>query len=252
MIRALFVSDIHIVSSSDPKHGLFLRFLDKCLELRPERLFLVGDIFDLWISDRRYFVENYRDVIERIRLLRERGVEVHYFEGNHDLDLEIYWQYHLGVKIWTGATYFAIGEQVARVEHGDQMDLEDRGYLFLRWFLRTPVMRFFCRYLPDGFVEWIGRRASQASRNYTSNIKTTTQERTLAVMSRHAEKAYLERPFDLLITGHTHMMDDRLVKKEGASFRSVNLGTWLDQPMVLVITDQDESVQLKSVKELLG
>lgn len=252
MIRALFVSDIHISSPDDPKYGLFLKFLDRCAELRPEHLFLVGDIFDLWVSDRRYFVGQYQDVIGRILRLREMGVEVHYFEGNHDLDLKLFWQNQLGVHVWEQAAYFEIAGLVVRAEHGDQMDPDDKGYIFLRWFLRTPLMRLFCRYLPNQLVEWLGKRASQASRNYTSNIKTTTHDRTRAVIKAHAEKVQSERPFDLLVSGHVHLADDCLIKRGERAFRSINLGTWLETPMVLEIPDNTEQIQLKNISEFVA
>lgn len=239
MERSLFVSDIHISDPADPRCRLFLRFLDQVIAQPPQNLFLVGDIFDLWISDRNYFVERYREVVERISRLRSLGVEIHYFEGNHDLDLGRFWRDQLGVHIHRQAAYFEINGKIVRVEHGDQMDPSDRGYLFLRWFLRTPLLKFLSRHLPDVFVRMIGERASRASRSYTTQIKTATDSETRSKILRHAETAFAERPFDLLVSGHVHVA----VEEKLDRYRVINLGTWIKEPLLLDLDAGDTNLR---------
>ncbi len=244
MSRALFVSDIHIHSPDDPKCALIVRVLDHCLQAQVADLFLVGDIFDLWISDRPYFVEQYEPVIARLRHLQRQGVRVHYFEGNHDLDLKRFWQKQLGVKVHTEAADFAINNLKIRVEHGDQMDPGDRGYLFLRWLLRTPLLVFLQRHLPNWCVRWIGERASRTSRSYTSQVKVVSDDQVRARLRAHVEK--IAPPPDLFVAGHVHVLDDTIV----GQVRAINLGTWLKDPMVLVL-DGPKAV-LKTVDGFLN
>ena len=248
--RAFFVSDIHIKSAGDENARRFLAFLDKCLELRPEHLFLVGDIFDLWIADRRFFVEEYARIIARLREVRDAGVTVHYFEGNHDLDLDVFWRDALAFDVRGEAAYYKLGPLEVRVEHGDQMDPEDRGYLFLRWLLRTPALRFLGRRLPDALVRWIGRRASHASRDYTSTVKAASDERVREKIRAHARRAFREKPFHLLVSGHTHVRDDQSLDEGGNRFRCLGLGTWLKEPLVLDV--HDSSISLRPLAEFLA
>lgn len=246
MSRSFFVSDIHISSNTDPKYQLFSRFLDYCATIKLNHLFLVGDIFDLWIADRAYFLENYHGIPERLTRLKQLGTEIHYFEGNHDLDLKVYWQEQLGFDVHEKAAYFELGPLRVRVEHGDQMDPEDKGYLFLRWFLRTKPLRLLGRALPNPTVRWIGMRASSASREYTTHVKTTTGERSIANIRRHALSVYNERPFDLFVSGHVHELED----SKQAHFRCVNLGTWLKEAFVLDVNGAE--IKLKKVSELIA
>ncbi len=245
MSRALFVSDIHISSTADPKYKLFSDFLDKCASLKLDHLFLVGDIFDLWVADQSYFVENYHRIVERLTLLQNQGTEIHYFEGNHDLDLKLYWQDQLGFDVHEAAAYFRLDGLQVRVEHGDQMDPDDRGYLLLRWFLRTPVLKALGRGLPGPAVKWIGSRASHASRDYTTQVKTATDDQAREKIRAHAKRAYGEKPFDLFVSGHVHVREDSRQEK----FRCINLGTWLKEPLVLDINGKN--VELKTVAEFL-
>ena len=238
MIRALFVSDIHIQSPTDARAELFRRLIVKCQDNPPTHLFLVGDIFDLWVADRDFFVSAYQGLIDELVKLKNLGCEIHYFEGNHDLDLRLYWQHKLGFDVQSEAAFYQLGDRLVRVEHGDQMDPEDRGYLFLRWLLRTPFVRFLGRALPNQSVAWIGRRASLASRDYTTHVKSVSDQQVREKIRVHAQKVFPDRPFDIFISGHVHVAEDTEVRlSDEKVFRCVNTGTWLKEALVFVLED---------------
>src|SRR5688572_16621373 len=108
ILNCYFVSDIHIKDNQDPKHALFLKFLrEKILAQSGTHLFLVGDIFDLWIGDHMHFIEHYQDAIQELTYLQDEGVEIHYFEGNHDLYLDKFWHRRLGFHVYPDAEMFS-------------------------------------------------------------------------------------------------------------------------------------------------
>lgn len=250
MTCAYFVSDLHLHSADEPNSRVFLKFLDRLIaeatankntgaeaNPTPTHLFLVGDIFDLWIGGHGYFVEKFAPVVSAIRRLVEVGVEVHFFEGNHDLHLSRYWENEIGVQVHPGAEFFELAGQVVRVEHGDLMNPEDRGYLFLRRFLRTSAMRYLALNLPSSAVAAIGKRASRASRAYTSGAKELPVDRIRALIRQHAESAFAERPFDLIVSGHVHVKDDYSFSASGRAVKSVNLGSWYQPPCAFVLSE---------------
>jgi UDP-2,3-diacylglucosamine hydrolase len=238
MQRVFIVSDIHITSADEPRARLFMEFL-RGLKGRENVscLILLGDIFDLWIADHRYFVDKYRSLTREIVRLRDEGVEIHYFEGNHDLYLEPYWRDELGIVVHGNPINIELAGQRLRLEHGDQMDPDDRGYLFLRWFLRSPPVRFLVRHLPGWFIVWLGERMSRTSRTYTSEMKTITDEDAIRKIRAHTERAYDEQAFDLIVSGHIHVRDDFTVIETRRHYRSINLGSWLDAPCYLVLDE---------------
>lgn len=238
MARAYFVSDIHIESPDSPRAHAFLAFL-KGLSGPGDatHLFLLGDIFDLWVADHDFFVERYADIVDEIKRLRDAGVEIAYFEGNHDLHLRYFWADDLGLTVYPGPTYVELAGKTVRLEHGDEMDPDDTGYLFLRWFLRTTPIRLLLRYLPGGLISRIGERASSTSRRYTSETKSIDAHTAVAKIRTHAGKAYRERPFDLIVSGHVHVRDDCEIEVDDAKCRSINLGTWLEQPCYLALDE---------------
>jgi len=236
-MTAYFLSDIHLSTIEEPNTHRLLSFLRSIRGPQDAtHLFLLGDIFDLWVAGHYYFVQKYSTVIEELRRLQAAGVEIHYFEGNHDLYLEHFFGHELGLKIHSAAEYFQLGRFRVRLEHGDQMDPFDRGYIFLRKLLRTRFMQWLAPRLPSGFVVWLGERMSHSSRKYTSAVKTISTDRAVQVIHMHAMRAFVEQPFDFLICGHVHVKEDYALP-DSDNARVINLGSWFDGAYTLKLTD---------------
>lgn len=263
--RAYFVSDLHLGSLEEPNAFVFLRFLKSVKSLdQMTHLFLLGDIFDLWISNHSYFKKKYSAIIDEWVRLRDLGAQIHYFEGNHDLYLKSYFQNELGFRVHEGPEYFQIAGLTVRVEHGDEMDPDDKGYIFLRWFLRTRLMKWLAPRWPEQLVVGLGERMSRTSRHYTSQVKVVSREQIHDMIRVYAERSWRERPFDLHISGHVHVMEDfnlescarglenhsskREPSAPSSAPRVVNLGSWMEKPQVFCVSeDRVEFQSLESV-----
>lgn len=234
-LKAVFVSDLHLNDPDDLKYQKFLFWLDRLKDDRElTHLFLLGDIFDLWLGSHSYFVTKHHRFISALASLKAAEVEIHYFEGNHDLYLQPFWGHKMGVCVHRGPLNKKLGPWQVRLEHGDQMDPTDRGYLFLRWFLRTTLIESLARVLPGWLVCRIGKWASQKSRHYTTHIKTTTASRTEALLQDHAELMHRVQAFDYIISGHVHY---RYLHKF-PNYVVVNLGSWDTDAQYFEITKE--------------
>ncbi len=243
MLNARFVSDLHLTSLSNPRGQSFLGLLKSWqgpkTQAKPvTHLFLVGDIFDLWLADQPHFIDLYSPLIHEIERLKREGVEIHYFEGNHDLYLKSYWEDRLAIAVHEGPELFQLGPWKVWVEHGDEYDPDDKGYLFLRAFLRTSPLRFLAHHLPSQFVVRLGERASKTSRKYTDEVKVRAAEESVDRLRQHAQKVREQAEFDFLVNGHVHIVDDFSWQHKGKAVRAFNLGSWLKPPFgYLEITD---------------
>lgn len=83
--RAVFVSDTHL-GSAHSHAGELADFLGR---LRCDRLYLVGDIVDLWwiTRNRTAWGRDHNRVVEALHALRRAGTELVYIPGNHDRPL---------------------------------------------------------------------------------------------------------------------------------------------------------------------
>ncbi|KAF1711534.1 UDP-2,3-diacylglucosamine hydrolase [Pseudoxanthomonas kalamensis DSM 18571] len=85
MRRSVFISDVHLGS----KHCHAADLAAFLASLRCERLYLVGDIVDLWwLAQRRAsWGAAHNEVIEALHALHRAGTELVYIPGNHDRPL---------------------------------------------------------------------------------------------------------------------------------------------------------------------
>jgi len=233
----VFVSDVHLNEPQSKRYGAFLRLLDKvCDDSRITDLYLVGDIFDIWVGDRKLFQDMHSEALLKIR---KAAVDknIHYFEGNHDFQLGELWK-RMNVKTYSGDATFEIDGERVLIGHGDQLDQEDTGYLRLRCFFRTPLMRFLIKVMPQWIVLWIG---SSMSTTEQKGKPTPEQEKAFQMKWKKWTAALRsKKDYDVFICGHHHFRADYKFEYSGKPNRALNLGTWLDGEFkVLVYTDGD-------------
>lgn len=240
---AYFLSDLHLTSVEERNSQKLLRFLTSLAdEAKPgTSVFLLGDIFDLWLSDHRVFQKKWEPLLEQLQRLRQASCEIHYFEGNHDLHLQPYWADVLGARVYTGAQLFQLGPWRVRCEHGDEINREDLAYLRLRAFVRHPVMEFLAHHLPGVFWDRLGQVLSKESRKHSSSERIEHQEQLRQMIRDHAQREWELEPFDLIVSGHMHVRDDWSFERGGRRVRSINLGSWFDEAQVLVLTEAGAS-----------
>jgi UDP-2,3-diacylglucosamine hydrolase len=247
--RAYFISDIHLENMQERNGEILLRFLHFLAEQKevPD-LYLLGDIFDFWISGHKVFVKKFEPLWEPLKKLKERGANLVYFEGNHDLHLHPFWKKKLGFELFANAEYRRIGGYNIRLEHGDLMNPNDTVYLKWRAFTRNPRYEFLAHILPGFVWDWVGNKLSENSRKKSRQYTKRNEEPIREMVREHALKAYQEKPFDILISGHMHVHLDEKVQGLDRPVRNINLGSWLggENPRALCIEGQQISwVELK-------
>jgi UDP-2,3-diacylglucosamine pyrophosphatase LpxH len=120
-LRVVFISDVHLGSHYCHAKEL-AEFLDR---LRCDRLFLVGDIFDLWWIGQKRAVwgRDHERVIEALHALAVRGTELVYVPGNHDRPLRRFCGLIMPtMQIRRRAVHTLLDGRRLLVTHGDDYD----------------------------------------------------------------------------------------------------------------------------------
>lgn len=243
-MEAYFLSDIHLKSVDERNGQTLLRFFNSLLEAIAEKpseeihLFLLGDIFDWWLSDHQVFIEKFYPIIEPIKKLIEQNVKVYFFEGNHDLHIHPYWAEKLGVQVFTEPQYFKLGLWTVRCEHGDLINLEDKNYLRLRALLRSPVIEALGHHLPGKMWEKVGLFLSHKSRQYSATDRENKEQHLIQMIRQHAQRSYEEGIFDFIITGHMHVRDEYYFGSGKNKPGSINLGSWFGDIKIFKLTEK--------------
>lgn len=249
-MNSWFISDIHLKNVNERNGNTLLRFLFYLNQNPKEhRLFLLGDIFDVWVSNGVAFVNHYKMIIDQIVKFKKSGGEVYYFEGNHDVHIDAFWTKKFDIPVIENMQYFDLDGLIVRLEHGDFINPDDRAFLQYRELLHSPWVEFLGHSLPSHFWKWIGENQSRKSRKKTSRYAIENSERIIKLIRSYAETAYKEKSFDVIVTGHMHIFDDYQFEADGKKIRSVNLGTWLEAPRALKITEK--KIEVINLDELV-
>lgn len=119
--RAVFLSDLHL-GSNGCKAAELAAFLKR---VKCDRLYLVGDVIDMWRLRQRWFwPDKHNRVVQRILKIAHKGTRVVLVPGNHDEHARPYAGLQFGgVEIQSTASHTTADGRRLLVTHGDQFDL---------------------------------------------------------------------------------------------------------------------------------
>ena len=124
-----FVSDVHLgLQVADPaaREERFVSFL-KGLPQETSALYMLGDIWDFWYEYRDVVPKGYVKVFAALMELMDRGVEVYFFQGNHDIWTYSYFE-SLGMRKLVQPCKVEIGGKTFCLGHGDGLGPTPFGY----------------------------------------------------------------------------------------------------------------------------
>jgi UDP-2,3-diacylglucosamine hydrolase len=217
---------------------------------RGDFLVLGGDIFDLFVGNKPAMQRKFADVLSSVRGCAERGVEVHYLEGNHDFHLSGVFGHQEKLHFHADDFELVAGGNRIWISHGDLIDHEDHGYRFLRAATRSLPFRVFLWAVPGQAVEAIGSWSSRQSRKYhdSEKIDKAGQGRLRALYLEFA-RAKIRAGFHHVLVGHSHLRDQIAVSEGKLSGEYVNLGFSSDLlPFAVLEAGPGRSFELKSFK----
>lgn len=239
-MTAWFISDIHLKDINERSSIILLRFLRSLLakERPATHLFLLGDIFDLWVADAPVFINKFQPIVDALYQLKQSGVNVVYFEGNHDVHIHSYWQEVLGIETLVAEKLFQLGKFSVHLEHGDLINTKDLAYLRYRKVIRHPLLAKAAPIIAGRVLNQLGNWASQLSRKGSSKRRSSDQDSLRQMIRTYAEARAEDMSFDLIVTGHMHIRDDYTFENQGKRVRSINLGSWFEEPAALCLNEK--------------
>lgn len=224
-IEALFISDVHLGA-----RGVNSQKLVQVLkEYEPEYLFLVGDIIDGWLLQKRfYWQQTYTNVIRKILSYSKNGTHVVYITGNHDEFLRQFTGLNLGnIEIRDEFIYKDIF-----ITHGDRYD----GVVKLKMLAHLGSIGYDFAIGLDRLLKKLGYRVS-LSKFLKSSVKEavkfiTSFENQLV---REAEK----RGCHTVICGHIHQPESKILNR----IHYLNTGDWVENNSYIIYDNAEFKIQ---------
>ena len=217
-----FVSDTHISGADNPRTARLVRFLrDRSGEA--EAVYLVGDIFEFWLSYRSVIPRAYFPLLRAIAELVESGTRVVLFSGNHDPDPGSFFSHDLGLEVHERGLSTRIGPHRVWIEHGDLID--PRGWIkrAVCQIVHVPVLRRAARLAhPDiawSGAELYGRALGRLSKRRNRRLPPAIIDSYLPARAAEGH--------DVVIMGHYHRTVVHRATHAGRRCELFVLGDWL-------------------------
>ena len=205
-----FVSDVHLgLQVADPaaREERFVSFL-KGLPQETSALYMLGDIWDFWYEYRDVVPKGYVKVFAALMELMDRGVEVYFFQGNHDIWTYSYFE-SLGMKRLVQPCKVEIGGKTFCLGHGDGLGPTPFGYRLIKSIFNCRPLQVLFSMLHPWFAYRLGNVWSKNSRlSHKEEYKFKGESEPLYQFAQ----AYLkEHKVDYFIFGHFHSAVDTVL-----------------------------------------
>src|SRR5690606_27290564 len=135
-MQVLLISDLHLEEERPDISRAFFRFLQEQAQ-HADALYILGDFFEVWVGDdeRRPLQVQ---VIEALRALSDRGIQVYFLHGNRDFLIGQQFAEEAGVQLLDDPTLVELGGQPTLLMHGDTLCTRDTEYAKFRAMVRNP------------------------------------------------------------------------------------------------------------------
>ena len=216
----LLVSDVHLSGARPMMVDAFLRFLGE--EARgASALYILGDLFDLWVGDDDPDPVNIR-VMEALAELARSGVTVRVMHGNRDFLFGHDGARRARVELIDDPTVIDLFGTPTLLMHGDTLCTDDTEYLRQRARYRQPWVLSAFLALPRVLRVAIGRhfrRKSERSKRVTAPTIMDVNDGAVADILRRTGCARL-------IHGHTHRPARHEIVVDGRACERFVLADW--------------------------
>lgn len=221
VMRHIFIADAHLRAPADTNYRKLLRFLDT-LPADTGTLYILGDLFEFWIGHRTVPYPHYLPVLDRFRGLVAQGVEIVYFEGNHDFHMGTFFEQTLRARIYTGPALLDLDGKKVFLCHGDEINGGDYGYRLLRFLFHSTLTRMLARVVPPALPSLIADRMGRSSRKHHAGRR---EKWDYAALVRAFAARKFEEGCDVVVTGHFHLP---LFERDVRGRTLVSLGDWIE------------------------
>ncbi|HTJ50972.1 MAG TPA: UDP-2,3-diacylglucosamine diphosphatase [Cyclobacteriaceae bacterium] len=225
--KIFFASDFHLGvpnhAESVAREKRIMAWLDSVKD-EAHSIYLLGDIFDFWFEYKHAIPKGYTRFLGKLGELRDAGIPIFFFTGNHDMWMFDYFPAELGIPIYREPQELEIGNQKLLIGHGDGLGPGDGTYKILKRIFNSSICQWLFARIHPNLGIGIANMWSRQSR--ISNMKREEkfngeENEFLWVYCKELEQKHHH---DYYIFGHRHLPLDLKVNDQS---RYINIGEWV-------------------------
>lgn len=240
--KAYFASDFHLGIagrlSAKERERQIVRWLDQ-IKADASVIFLLGDLFEFWFEYKKVVPRGYIRFLGKLAELRDAGIPIYVFTGNHDMWLFDYFPEELGIPILRKSVRLQINDKQLMIGHGDGLGPGDHGYKRLKKIFANPFCQWaFARLHPNFGIRlaWFFSGKSRAAQ-LEEQVYLGPEKEWLI---QYSERKLSLAATDFFVFGHRHLPIDYTLSN-GTS-RYINLGEWINNHSYAVFDGTEMSL----------
>lgn len=225
--KIYFASDFHLGvpdhTTSLTREKLIVKWLDQ-IKHDACAIYLMGDIFDFWFEYRTAIPRGFIRLQGKLAELRDQGMPIYFFTGNHDMWMFDYFHQELGIVIYREPQLLHVGNHNILIGHGDGLGPGDQVYKLLKGFFASKVCQWLFARLHPNLGIGIAQFWSKQSRISNMKREEKFQGEENEFLLTYCKELERQHHHDFYIFGHRHLPLDLKVSQNS---RYLNLGEWV-------------------------
>jgi UDP-2,3-diacylglucosamine hydrolase len=225
--KIYFASDQHFgaptAELSFPREQKFVAWLDE-VKQDAEAIFLLGDLFDFWFEYKTVVPKGFVRILGKLAEIRDSGIPIYFFVGNHDLWMEDYFKKELNIPIYRDNQEFTFGGKTFLIGHGDGKGPGDKGYKRMKKVFTNPVAKWFFRWLHPDMGVRLAQYLSVKNKLISGAEDVVFLGEGNEWLIQYAKRKLETKHYNYLIFGHRHLP---MVFPLANNSDYVNLGDWI-------------------------
>ena len=225
--KVYFASDQHFGAptpeASFPREKKFVAWLDE-VKKDAEAIFLLGDLFDFWFEYKTVVPKGFVRVLGKLAEIKDSGIPIYFFIGNHDLWMNDYFQKELNIPVYNEPQEFLVNNKKFLIGHGDGLGPGDHGYKRMKKVFTFPLFKWMFRWLHPDIGVRLGHYMSVKNKLISGDddAKYLGDENEWLVL--YCKEKLTQQHYDYFVFGHRHLPLE-IELQENSKY--VNLGDWI-------------------------
>lgn len=225
--KIYFASDQHFgvpdLQQSRIREEKFIRWMDS-IKNDAQVLFLMGDLFDFWHEWKYVVPKGYIRVLGKIAELKDSGIDIYFFVGNHDLWMKNYFEVELGIPVFFEKRYYEVNDKQFLLAHGDGLGPGDKGYKRMKKVFTNPVAQWAFRWLHPDIAMRIANYMSQKNKLISGDEDKAFLGEDKEFLILYSKEKLKTEKINYFVFGHRHLP---MVLDLNDYSKYVNLGDWI-------------------------
>ncbi|MFB9052106.1 UDP-2,3-diacylglucosamine diphosphatase [Formosa undariae] len=225
--KIYFSSDNHLGAptpeDSLPREKKFVAWLDE-IKHDAAAIFLLGDLFDFWFEYKTVVPKGFVRTLGKLAEIRDSGIPIYFFVGNHDLWMDDYFQKELNIPVYHKPKEFTFNNKTFLIGHGDGLGPGDKGYKRMKKVFTSPFFQWLFRWLHPDIGVKIAQYMSVKNKLISGDEDAKFLGEDNEWLVQYCKRKLETKAYDYFVFGHRHLP---MIINLNDTAKYINLGDWI-------------------------